>query len=133
MTPFEPAQALRAGIGSADRLAPDGTAPYLPGESPEHAMAIRAARELRPLAAALLLLLAGAHPLPAQSTPDRTGRIDLQLMEQRLRGLSRIEQQQRLREDDRKAASVPLGRLEIPVMRPGCPPGAGGSRLSTAC
>lgn len=60
-------------------------------------------------------------------------RTDLQLLENRLRGLSFHEQQQRNREQDRRAAGAPLARPDVPIIRPGCAPSTSGSRFSGGC
>jgi sugar (pentulose or hexulose) kinase len=92
--------------------------------------ALKSALAAAILAAAAMAASAGG---PGDRDRDRDrarNQIDLQMMENRLRGQIYNEQQQRYREQDRRDAVAPLPRPEVPIVRPGCAPGTAGSRFS---
>lgn len=85
------------------------------------------------VAASLTLAVSSAQAGSGERPRANENVIDLQIMENRLRGVNFHEQQQRLREQDRRAVGAPQPRPEIPVIRPGCASGAASSRFSTGC
>ena len=87
--------------------------------------------------AAASLLATNGHDVAAESAAERQRArdaiIEMRAIENRQRDLIYQQQQQRYREQDRRDASQPLQRPEVPVMRPGCAPGTSGSRFSSGC